>query len=208
MQKYLIAGFAGLVLACAPAQASTWVDPVGDFLPTMGGTPQNDLDVTSFTILYSAATTSFTIKSTMAAPIDLATGGFYVIGVNTGTPTGNFASIGLGGVVFDKLIFVRKTGNSTANGAANIINPIFSGNSFTVDVPVGFLASTGFTPEYYGFNIWPRNGLAGTPGLVDFAPNNGTLAAVPEPASWAMMIGGLALAGAAMRRRRIAVVFA
>jgi hypothetical protein len=26
-------------------------------------------------------------------------------------------------------------------------------------------------------------------------------AAVPEPASWAMMIGGLAMAGAAMRRR-------
>lgn len=33
-----------------------------------------------------------------------------------------------------------------------------------------------------------------------------SLAAVPEPASWAMMIAGFALAGAAMRRRR--VVFA
>lgn len=36
-----------------------------------------------------------------------------------------------------------------------------------------------------------------------------TLAAVPEPASWAMMIGGFALAGAAMRRRtRAKVAFA
>jgi hypothetical protein len=32
--------------------------------------------------------------------------------------------------------------------------------------------------------------------------------AVPEPASWAMMIGGLALVGGAMRRRKAAVRFA
>jgi len=31
---------------------------------------------------------------------------------------------------------------------------------------------------------------------------------VPEPASWAMMIGGFALAGATLRRRRLAVSFA
>jgi hypothetical protein len=31
---------------------------------------------------------------------------------------------------------------------------------------------------------------------------------VPEPASWAMMIGGFGLVGAAMRRRRVAVRFA
>jgi len=31
---------------------------------------------------------------------------------------------------------------------------------------------------------------------------------VPEPASWAMMIGGFALAGAAMRRRRVRIAFA
>ena len=31
---------------------------------------------------------------------------------------------------------------------------------------------------------------------------------VPEPATWAMMIGGFALAGAALRRRRYSVVFA
>ena len=32
--------------------------------------------------------------------------------------------------------------------------------------------------------------------------------AVPEPATWAMMIGGFAVAGAAMRRRKLAVAFA
>ena len=33
-------------------------------------------------------------------------------------------------------------------------------------------------------------------------------AAVPEPASWAMMIGGFGMVGAAMRRRKVAVRFA
>ena len=36
----------------------------------------------------------------------------------------------------------------------------------------------------------------------------GTGNAVPEPATWAMMIGGFALAGAAMRRRKAVVSFA
>lgn len=35
-----------------------------------------------------------------------------------------------------------------------------------------------------------------------------SLAAVPEPASWAMMVTGFGLAGAAMRRRRTAISFA
>jgi len=37
---------------------------------------------------------------------------------------------------------------------------------------------------------------------------DGTNPAVPEPATWAMMIGGFALAGAAMRRRAAKVAFA
>ena len=39
--------------------------------------------------------------------------------------------------------------------------------------------------------------------MLDITPG-----AVPEPASWAMMIGGFALAGAAMRRRKVALRFA
>ena len=41
--------------------------------------------------------------------------------------------------------------------------------------------------------------------MAQFAPMS---APVPEPATWAMMIGGFALAGAMMRRRRAATSFA
>jgi len=55
-----------------------------------------------------------------------------------------------------------------------------------------------------------------SPGTYNFTGffSSGTLkiselsAAVPEPATWAMMIGGFALAGASLRRRKITVTFA
>lgn len=63
--------------------------------------------------------------------------------------------------------------------------------------------------------------IAGSPGNLFFVggamPNPDqnsdyvklkSLTAVPEPASWAMMIGGLAVVGSAMRRRKTAVSFA
>ncbi len=42
----------------------------------------------------------------------------------------------------------------------------------------------------------------------DFVIDRAYLAAVPEPASWAMMIGGFALAGAASRRRKTSLTLA
>jgi hypothetical protein len=42
----------------------------------------------------------------------------------------------------------------------------------------------------------------------DYGLDNISVTAVPEPASWAMMIGGFGLLGAAARRRRTNVVFA
>jgi len=43
--------------------------------------------------------------------------------------------------------------------------------------------------------------------IADFAPNNATITAgaVPEPATWALLIAGFGGIGAAQRRRRSAV---
>lgn len=45
-------------------------------------------------------------------------------------------------------------------------------------------------------------------GLRDRMVSETVSGAVPEPASWAMMVGGFGLAGAAMRRRKARVAFA
>lgn len=47
-----------------------------------------------------------------------------------------------------------------------------------------------------------------TSRLIVFALSGGTDPSVPEPASWAMFIGGFGLVGSAMRRRRVNVNFA
>ncbi len=71
-------------------------------------------------------------------------------------------------------------------------------NYFTVDV-----AGSGIT----SLSINNGNSTQWQIGIrsLSFTPVAG---AVPEPATWAMMIGGMALVGAAMRRRRTAVRFA
>ena len=51
-----------------------------------------------------------------------------------------------------------------------------------------------------------QSGSGGPSGIVKLA--RAGAGAVPEPATWAMMIGGFALAGSAMRRRNVAVRFA
>lgn len=68
------------------------------------------------------------------------------------------------------------------------INSIGAGNSTLTILPW-----PGQAPDYYRGNL-----IAFTPGV----------AAVPEPAAWALMVSGLAAVGASMRRRKTVVSFA
>ncbi|MGF7170750.1 hypothetical protein FHS91_002436 [Sphingobium xanthum] len=205
MRKSLMAaGIAGLILTCTPAQAASVIDATGDFLPGYIGPHQADLDVTAFSVGYDSANSRFLLSATMAGPIDLNLGGFYVIGVNTGPAVapGPFAGIGQPNVIFNTVIILRKTGASTANG--NPVTPFFNGATVSVVVPLSLLpaAANGFTPMDFGFNIWPRSGAGGVNVISDFAPENANLTAVPEPASWALLLAGFGAAGAALRSRR------
>jgi len=71
----------------------------------------------------------------------------------------------------------------------------------------GFSANGAWT--LYVDDIFPADGgsLAGGWSL-DITTDAVTGPAVPEPATWAMMIGGFALAGAAMRRRAATIAYA
>lgn len=208
---YIALCAASLALPCNPAAAVTVTDAVGDFLPSYTGPQLADLDVKSFSVTYDSVTSIFTLSAVMAGIIDPLTAGFYVIGANTGTGAiAPFASIGQGNVIFNQAIVVRKDG--TGNIGATVLDPatiFILDDMFAVNVPLALLPSTGFSPEQYGFNLWPRTGN-GNAFISDFAPENATLAAgaVPEAATWAMMLAGLTAIGATMRNaRRMKVAF-
>lgn len=206
MRKFLSAAALACLASTAPALAQTQsvTDATGDFLSGYTGPKLADLDVTSFSVSYDASAKLFTLGATFAGAITPGTAGFYVYGVNTGKGAIRpFGGIGQGNVIFDQAIVVQKNGTGSIGGTALDPNWVaIAGNILTVKVPLSLLPSTGFAPGRYGFNLWPRAG-AGNAAISDFAPENATLsAAVPEPATWGMLMVGAGLAGGTLRYRR------
>jgi len=158
----------------------------------LSATPANAL--TSFTISgdFSAA---FTLPdSPVVDPADAVDG--ITFGVR-GVPDFATSSNGIGDIAFF----------SAAAGGGLII--VDNGNGFD-----WLLDATDGQQYYTGSEVAPTF-LPGTYTLAGLGtPGSFTLTiasapdAVPEPATWAMMIGGFALAGAAMRQRRTALRFA
>lgn len=207
--RILLGAVALASLAAAPASAQTRTQTVtdakGDFLSGYTGPKRGDLDVTSFSVSYDSAAKLFTLGTTFADAITPGTPGFYVYGVNTGKGAIRpFGSIGQGNVIFDQAIVVQKDGTAAIGGTALDPNWVaIAGNILTVKVPLSLLPSTGFAPGKYGFNLWPRTGFGSNAQISDFSPENATLAAaVPEPASWAMLMLGAGAAGGMLRYRR------
>ncbi|HEX8419404.1 MAG TPA: PEPxxWA-CTERM sorting domain-containing protein [Sphingomonas sp.] len=186
------------------AGAATVFDAAGDFLPSYTGSKDADMDVLSFSVSYDAISQLFTVGATLAGAIDPAKAGFYVIGVDlNGAGNAPFATLGAPNVRFNRVIQIQKSGTGTIGGGA--IRPgdiTISGSSFSFKLAASALnsgaLSAPFAPVAYGWNLWPRNNS----GITDFAPNNALITgAVPEPASWAMMILGMGAIGSVLRRR-------
>jgi hypothetical protein len=89
---------------------------------------------------------------------------------------------------------------SQQNRAIGDWQSLFSANAYVTGLSFG--AGSGFGAGFVGFvdNVGVRS-----PNGNDFTIN---FEAVPEPATWAMMIGGFGFVGAAARRRSTKVVFA
>lgn len=184
------------------AEAATVLDPAGDYAIGYSGTAGADLDVRSFTVNYDGVTNLFALGATFDGPINNATPGTYVIGVNTGAGAlGNFTAQGAPNVHFDTTFRINKDGTTTLAGG---YTALISGSGFTITLPASLFTSTGATPERYGFNLWPRTGVGTGTVITDFAPNDSVLAAVPapEPTSWIMLLTGFGAIGAVLRKRR------
>ncbi len=188
-------------------------DTEGDFLSTFAGSSSSgDLDVLSATVLYDAGADLFKLTSTMDGAIGSTATGFYVWGVNRGAGTAGFAANGITGVRFDRVVILRPNGTGSVGGVGNLPtgSVTISGNTITGIVSGSLLASTGFNKLDYTWNLWPRDGaFTGFAAISDFAPDNanftstpGTVAVVPEPQTYGLLLAGLGAIGAVVRRRQ------
>ncbi len=143
-------------------------------------------------------------------------GGPNNLGTDTSTP------IGGPDIKFDAFIVLQDLADGHGDGFVALIgddgkvagtfgldasNISYSGNDIDLTLARSDLPGNGFTDfAQYGFNIWPRlNGLASNTLVASFLPgaSNFEGSAVPEPASWAMMIAGFGMIGSTLRRRRV-----
>jgi hypothetical protein len=208
-------GVAFLLPAVSAHAALGVVDPVGDFLPSFGGTATPDLDVVSTFGTYNASTNMFHISGTFAGAVNPAnTGALYVFGFDRGAGTERFAANGVPGVIFDSVVSLNPSNlaasSITLMGATNtttLLSPsaiTISGNTISADFSASLLPSTGLAANKYTYNLWPRDTrAAGFAAISDFAPDgsNITLAPVPEPETYAMLVAGLGVIGFLRRRR-------
>jgi hypothetical protein len=194
------------ILLASPAAAALAIDPQGDFLPTYTGPLGADLDVLSTSATLAGGIFSF--HATLAGEIGTTAGGFYVFGIDRGAGTARFGPLA-SNVLFDSVVVINNDGTGFTRdllaGITTILDASaisFDGSSLTADVGAALLPSAGFDPDAYTFNLWPRSPGAGTATISDFAPDNSNarVSAVPEPATWAMLIAGFGLVGAFARR--------
>ena len=214
MKKHLLLA-ALLALGAAGVQAQSITDAAGDFLPTYTGPHNGDVDVLSAFAGYNAGTDTFSFSGTFAGAVGTTAGAFYVWGLDRGAGTERFVagtpSVGQG-VKFDAAVFLRPDGTARVTTFVGAVATPFevgagtakiSGNTISGSISGALLGSTGFEKSDYTWNLWPRIGSTNNT-ISDFAPNgtNVPVAAVPEPATYALMGLGLGLVGIIRRRRK------
>lgn len=199
MKKALLSAVALLSFA-APASAS--------IIPTLEGLPVDNGD----------GTFTFNYQGTLAGDQGVTKGSKLVIFDFAGYVTDSI--FGPGGFVLPT-VELTSTGLVVPSGAVD--NPTIENLVFTWDGPdfhtsggpfadidfngLGAKSTLGGLAEsFFAVNAIKNNGT-GPGGAGTLATNQGFVTVpgvIPEPATWAMMIGGFGMVGATMRRRRAA----
>ena len=129
---------------------------------------------------------------------------FSLCGGNTTVGGKTFLGINGGTVTFDFAAPIQAFGAYfTGAQLAGIQLTFNDGSARTVDIPGVFGADfVGFTDFGKSISKVTFNGTHDFMAIDDITFSLATPTGVPEPATWAMMISGFGLAGAALRRRR------
>ena len=186
MRKGVVAALA-LTMACVSAHADTITQSV-TFAPLVGYGSETATPISYFNPALGTLTSA-------TAVFDQTT---TFIGGGAGDANEADYRLDFGGLTM--LYSATATGNTSVTPIQSFNIPIFALNSF--------VGTGNFTPAITSFN---GNNTSATV-LTTFGATNRLIytytaatAAVPEPATWVMMIAGFGAIGIAMRRRKVAV---
>ncbi len=208
--RFLVALLSSAMLASS-AYAATFFTDSGAFSASTTG-----LTSSNFTGIASPG--SFTTQSS-----------FTVSGVTFDSPGADFVIDGayFNGIYYGGAPYFSSQGNAATaiSFAGTTAFGMFYGSYANVGTPISFTLSDGSlfntslpgtqgTAAFFGFTsaapitgitVNNQSGGSFVFDVVSFQVGEAVSTAVPEPESWAMMIMGFGLAGAAMRRRRAAI---
>lgn len=132
----------------------------------------------------------------------------YVVGTDGARSFFNIASVTLGDTTVQADAFCGG-GCSWSSAAFNGIhifdafNTVAAFTSVTLDASTNYAGLDASRITFDADNIWINWQGLDANGHVALNINDGASGAVPEPAAWALMIGGFGMAGATLRRRRM-----
>lgn len=202
-RRTLMMAAAVCAVAAAPAYASVSLSSVPGSDPYAGPAPTYDFETTA--PVTGGLVTSGSLSGIRAQPYG-STGNYWTVGPSDGSPglldLSSFAAIGaisfIWGSVdsYNSIDVLDRLGNviQTFTGADAAVNP--NGNQTNpVTNPLARIAIGGADQ----YNI---GGLRLTSTQNAFEVDNFAVAAVPEPAIWAMLLIGFAFIGGSMRGRK------
>lgn len=200
------------VIAFFCATGASLAEPLGPssgFLASYVGPQNGDLDIASGEAFRKGGV--FEFDATFTADIGTTDGVAYVWGVDRGSNIAPFGAF-RPGVLFDAVVIYDPSLSlffaldllTSAMTVLPLSDAVVTGSTLVLTVPASALPSTGFAPDKYLMNLWPRLGLdaADNTQIAQFAPSDSDVRVTnaPEPATVLLLGTGLLALGKRYRK--------